>query len=204
MQEANKPKHHLKLDKKRSNADPNSAAFHFGTWEVTSAEPHLTNETKNQSPNSISAIDELLGVIGDHIAPKVSAHLKRLAPVQYGMQQTAYSRVRRLLEKEYKARPSLDFGGSFFTVAVKEGSSEVFHIDWNDAPQSITWLLPVGEGWVGGELCLPQLGYKIPTYPGQILGVLTRHLVHATTPVTSGRRIIFTCFTDSLVIKHSQ
>ncbi|KAK7439553.1 hypothetical protein VKT23_017481 [Stygiomarasmius scandens] len=105
--------------------------------------------------------------------------------------------IRRLYSrKQYlETRVWLDFGGAFLCIAVKEGSSEVYHLDWNDDPNSFAWIIAVGRGWTGGDFCLPQLGKRIPLQSGQILGALTRQLIHCGT-ATEGRRIVLTCFTD--------
>lgn len=113
----------------------------------------------------------------------------------------AHVRVSILLSAWLKKRPALDFGGSFFIVAVKEGSSEILHIDFNDDPNCVSWVILLGD-WTGGEFCLPQLGVRIPVRPGQALAVMTKILVHCTTPITSGRRIILTLFTDRTLLKH--
>jgi hypothetical protein len=86
-------------------------------------------------------------------------------------------------------------------VAIKEGSSEILHLDFNDDEHSVSWVVPVGD-WTGGEFCLPQLGVKIPVRPGQVLAVMTKTLVHCTAPITSGRRLIMTLFSDRTLLKH--
>ena len=113
----------------------------------------------------------------------------------------AHRRVLMLLNSELHARPALDFKGAFFTVAVKEGASEIIHLDFHDDRYSIAWVVPLGD-WAGGEFCLPQLGIKIPVRPGQALAVMTKVLVHCTAPITSGRRIILTLFCDQNLLKH--
>ncbi|TFK60052.1 hypothetical protein BDN72DRAFT_744869, partial [Pluteus cervinus] len=80
----------------------------------------------------------------------------------------------------------LDFQGAFFTIAAKEGTSERYHVDWNDGKESITWVIPIGPGWEGGEFCIPQLNAKIPVVSGQVFGAMTRLLAHCSTPITSG------------------
>ncbi|KAG2111493.1 uncharacterized protein F5147DRAFT_530838, partial [Suillus discolor] len=55
--------------------------------------------------------------------------------------------------------PVLDFFGAFFMFAIKEGMSEIYHVDWNNDLDSITWLLTLGD-WEGGELVLPQKGLE--------------------------------------------
>ena len=54
----------------------------------------------------------------------------------------------------------------------------------------------------GLELCLPQLGIKIPIIPGQILTILTGMMVHFSVP-GEGFRVVFTCFSDKFLMKHS-
>jgi hypothetical protein len=63
------------------------------------------------------------------------------------------------LANELANRPALSFGGAFFTVAVKEGSSELLLLDFNDDPNGISWIVPLGD-WEGGQFCVPQLGMK--------------------------------------------
>ncbi|KAJ7815265.1 hypothetical protein B0H14DRAFT_2304317, partial [Mycena olivaceomarginata] len=73
--------------------------------------------------------------------------------------------------------PNLNFDGLFFTVAVKEGSSEVLHVDWNNNLHTYAIIFCVGD-YTGGEFCIPQIGYRIPLRAGAILAVRTRLLAH--------------------------
>lgn len=110
--------------------------------------------------------------------------------------------MQEYLAAKLQARPGLDMGGPFFAVAVKEAGSGVVHIDWNDKRCIYAFVFAVGD-WTGGEFCAPQLGIKIPIRPGQVLAVLARVVAHFSAPVSSGRRIVFTCFTDSLLFDHA-
>ncbi|KAJ6591783.1 hypothetical protein DFH09DRAFT_835537, partial [Mycena vulgaris] len=77
--------------------------------------------------------------------------------------------------------PALDFEGVFFCITAKEGTSEFTHIDFNDPLPLVTliWVVsPPGASWTGRECCCPQLGYKIPLRPGQMLAVRARLLAH--------------------------
>ncbi|THV00966.1 hypothetical protein K435DRAFT_656240, partial [Dendrothele bispora CBS 962.96] len=85
---------------------------------------------------------------------------------------------------------------TFLCIAVKEGSSKFPHLDWNDDPNSFAWISAVGQGWKGGEFHIPHLGYHVPIQPGQILGALTRCLIHCGSKTEGGRRIVITCFSD--------
>ena len=98
--------------------------------------------------------------------------------------------------------PALNFNGAFFTVAVKEGGSEILHLDWSDGKKTITWVFAVGD-WKGCEFVAPQLGVRVPIVPGHLFRVLSRTLAHFTTPITSGRRVVFTCFTDQNLWAHT-
>lgn len=113
---------------------------------------------------------------------------------------SAYARVKKFLGKGERLK-YFDFGGVLFTLAVKERSSEILHIDSSDDPNAITWVLPLGD-WQGGKFCVPQLNIKIPIRPGQVLGAMTRILARRSAPVTSGRGIIFTLFSDKFLRKH--
>jgi hypothetical protein len=105
------------------------------------------------------------------------------------------------LGTELQGRPNLDLGPAFFTVAVKEGSSELFHQDWMDNNKyDLTWITVTGS-FEGAEFVLPQLNRRIPLRPGQLLGVLTSWLLHSGLEVKSGRQITFTMFGDSLPMR---
>ncbi|KAJ7093051.1 hypothetical protein C8R44DRAFT_564156, partial [Mycena epipterygia] len=69
------------------------------------------------------------------------------------------------LGDELAARDCIDWEGVFFCAAVKKGSSEIIHIDWNNALALLTFIFVVaepGSTWCGGEFCILQLGYKVP------------------------------------------
>ena len=196
-----------------------SPALHLGVWELYDEKPRVTSDSRNQSPEVVQAIDDFLLIIQQRIAPRLKNLLKEFCPQQHELQMRyvfinfylvlnniyiycrAHKRVQRRLHKEFKGRPALDFGGPFFTVAVKEGSSENIHIDFNDFRHSVTWVVPLGD-WTGGEFCAPQLGEKIPICPGQVFGGLTGILAHCSAPVKQGRRIILTLFSDKFLMSH--
>ncbi len=56
-------------------------------------------------------------------------------------QYRAYKCIMTNLTEELKNRLALQFGGAFFTVAVKEGSSEIVHLDFNNDPNGISWVV---------------------------------------------------------------
>ncbi|THU85898.1 hypothetical protein K435DRAFT_684689, partial [Dendrothele bispora CBS 962.96] len=95
----------------------------------------------------------------------------------------------------------LDFCGAFLCIAVKEGSPEIPHLDWNNDPNSFAWIAAIGKGWEGGDFCVPQLAYRVPIHSRQILGALARHLTHCSMKAEGGRRIVLTCFLDYGTLK---
>lgn len=108
--------------------------------------------------------------------------------------------------KEHKG--SFDFGGLFFTLAVKEGGSEDMHLDWGDSPFSLAIITSVGDR--AAYFCIPQLGIKIPLYPGQFLAVASRLLSHymcyvqdADSNAKSKRRVVIVAFCDALILAHA-
>jgi hypothetical protein len=83
---------------------------------------------------------------------------------------------------------------------VKEGGSRNLHLDFHDYKLGWAWVWCVGD-FEGGELCLPQLGVKIPLVPGQLIAFMAGSLAHFTAPF-KGKRIVFTGFSDSLIMMH--
>ncbi|KAG1720981.1 uncharacterized protein EDB91DRAFT_1256737 [Suillus paluster] len=179
-------------------------ALHLGVWEVQQSFPKVTRDTRLQTPEALSAIDRLLLAVGTHVAPKILALLQRYAPKQLDRQLRTNKVIKRLLRQEFLLRPALDFRGAFFCFAIKEGTSEVIHLDWNDDLDTITWLIALGE-WEGGEITLVYKGVerRIPLHAGSVFGFMARTWPHCTTPVTSGRRIILTCFSDSNLLRRA-
>jgi hypothetical protein len=169
--------------------------------------------------DAIAAIDELLNLVRQRIVPKAIEMTRYYLPEQWKAQERyvplqlkcqsmadllsrAYNRVHAWLGDELAKRPALDFKGAFFTIAVKEGGSEIVHIDWSDGRNTMTWVFAVGD-WEGGEFVAPQLGIRVPIVPGHLFGVMSRTVAHFTTPITSGQRVVFTCFTDQNLWAHT-
>ncbi|KAG1875981.1 hypothetical protein C8R48DRAFT_591757, partial [Suillus tomentosus] len=119
--------------------------LHLRVWKVQQAFPNVTRDTRLQSPETIKAIDRLFVIIGTHVVPKILALLKRYAPKQLDMQLRTNRVVKHLLRNEFLLMPSLDFKGAFFCLAIKNGISEIIHIDWNNSLDTITWLIVLGE-----------------------------------------------------------
>lgn len=93
--------------------------------------------------------------------------------------------------------------GAFFTLACNIGSSELWHLDWNDDSRLYAIIFCVSDqdgGWEGGDFNLPQLGYRIKLDEGDVLFILARRLIHCATTVLKGKRMVFTCFTDRFIV----
>lgn len=82
------------------------------------------------------------------------------------------------------------------------------HLDWGDSPFTLAIITSVGER--AAYFCIPQLGIKIPLYPGQFLAVASRLLSHymnyiedADTSLGVQRRVVLVAFCDHLIISHA-
>ncbi|KJA16329.1 hypothetical protein HYPSUDRAFT_58275 [Hypholoma sublateritium FD-334 SS-4] len=186
-------------------ADPNRSAtpaLHLGAWSINQSKPIITAHSRApaQSKEAEIAIDKFLKIINKYVAPMVTTFFKNEFPVQYGRQQRAHEHVSHKLREEFTKRPELDFGGAFFTVAVKEGSSERIHIDFNDDIKNVAFVVPFGD-FTGADLCLPQLNTRVPISAGQVVAFDAKLLAHCSSPIISGRRIILTLFTDYVTLK---
>ncbi|KAJ7331533.1 hypothetical protein DFH08DRAFT_649034, partial [Mycena albidolilacea] len=173
-------------------------AVHLGVWNLYSQKPHITADSRQKMKRVIAELDLFLGIIKSRVVPK----LENLAAWHFDegarIRHCIYQRVRATLQHKFHDRPNLDFGGLFFTIAVKEGSSEVLHVDWNDNLHTYAIIFAVGD-YTGGEFCVPQIGHRIPLRPGAVLVARTRLLAHCS-HVGCGRRLVFTCFTDSTLL----
>lgn len=110
--------------------------------------------------------------------------------------------MRNELGAEFEEMPWLDFKGAFFAIAIKEGGSEINHLDWSDDPKGLTWVAPVGT-WRGGDLKTIEMGLQTSIGPGDAIIANMREIVHAAAPVSQGTRITLTGFTCSFLAKHS-
>ncbi|KJA16317.1 hypothetical protein HYPSUDRAFT_71417 [Hypholoma sublateritium FD-334 SS-4] len=186
-------------------ADPNRSAtpaLHLGSWSINQAKPIITAHSRapTQSKEAEKAIDAFLKTVNKYVAPRIETFFKDNFPDQYNRQKRAYQHVACKLKNAYTSRPELNFGGTFFTVAVKEGSSERVHIDFNDDCKNVAFVVPFGD-FQGADLCVPQLKTRVPVLPGQVVAFNAKLLAHCSSPIISGRRIILTLFTDYIILK---
>ncbi|KAK7461467.1 hypothetical protein VKT23_008644 [Stygiomarasmius scandens] len=201
---------HLSVDANRTQM---GGAIHCGTWSHSTPEAVLTRDCQSratggvQSEEGVVEMDAFIGRLQNDLVPCVLGAMKMEDPEMYARMIHAHKFVhatihRRFSRKQYlETCCCLDFKGAFLCIAIKEGSSEVFHLNWQDDPNSLAWIAPLGKGWVGGDFCLPQLNMWIPIHPGWVLGAQTRRLIHCGSPVKNGRRIVVTCFSDRGTLK---
>ncbi|KAJ7207539.1 hypothetical protein GGX14DRAFT_567485 [Mycena pura] len=193
-------------------------AVHLGVWSLFSTTPYITADSRqkvvprNRTSSSIllartkekqvtAQLDVFLGIIKKSVVPKLESLVDWEMGEGTRIRHRVHQRVQAALKREFSQRPNLDFGGLFLAIAVKEGSSEVLHVDWNDNLQTYAIVFCIGD-YVGGEFCIPQIGRRIPLRPGAVLAVRTRLLAHCT-HVGSGRRVVITCFTDSTLLEQT-
>ncbi|KAF6749787.1 hypothetical protein DFP72DRAFT_818552, partial [Ephemerocybe angulata] len=193
----------LKLPDERVGNRSVDTSLHVGTWHLSARQPMITKDTRQEDPHLRHLMGKFVSIIRDEVAPAIAKLQKLWCSATWKKLQRARQYVKARVRDPHGQWPLVDFGGAFFAVAVKEGSSEIPHIDFNDHPLSMTWLVALGD-WEGAEFSLPQIGCNIPVRPGQALGAMTRRLVHCGTPVTEGRRLVLTMFTDNTLIKHSE
>ncbi|KAJ7716675.1 hypothetical protein DFH07DRAFT_973849 [Mycena maculata] len=186
-----------------------TAALHLGVWSLYARQPRITADShqtmisnSTQRARVVAAIDALCMIVKVHIVPKLVELMDEYVPGQSRVQNRIHERVTRLLEEDFRQRPTMDFGPVFYTMAVKEGSSERIHVDWNDNIHKYALIFCAGD-YTGGEFCVPQLNIRIPLRPGAVLAVRTRLLAHCATLVGQGRRLVFTCFTDSTLLEQT-
>lgn len=115
------------------------------------------------------------------------------------------SRVRQRLRrnasilKKLTLRPALDLGPAICSIAIKDGSSEILHLDFSDDPAFLTWIFVAGV-FLGGDFCSPQLGRRFPIRPGQLFAVRARYVVHCSAPY-QGRRVVMTGFMEATLLR---
>jgi hypothetical protein len=76
--------HHLI---KRETACSKMPAYHWGIWETTADKPCITLESKQQTPEVIVAIDQLLNLVKKFVAPKIIKLTKEYLPHQWVHQE---------------------------------------------------------------------------------------------------------------------
>ncbi|KAJ7170562.1 hypothetical protein C8R43DRAFT_944468 [Mycena crocata] len=168
-------------------------AFHFGIWGLYKQLPIITCNARASRKTSAKQLI---------LIPLID----RLLLLQLEIMGPVYARVKSALKEELRACPALDLGGLFYSCAMKEGSSEFIHIDFNDPLPLLTLIFVIsrpGQVWTGGEFCVPQLNIKTPFQGGQMLAVRTCLLAHCSATVTGEGCLVLTCFSDSTLLEHA-
>ncbi|KAJ3965579.1 hypothetical protein EV361DRAFT_810472 [Lentinula raphanica] len=195
----------LKYRKGRGDSNRSATpAIHVGIWEKFSNYPRLTTETwKMQNQYVKELMTQLIGLLSKKVAPRMVSILRTFYPQVWERQERALNRVRSLLAAEFAEMPWLDFGGAFFAVAIKTGSSERDHLDWSDDKYGLTWVSGVGD-WQGADLKALETGWQFPLQPGDAILANMRQMVHSASPIVSGQRITLTFFTCNFLASHSE
>ncbi|KAJ7638944.1 hypothetical protein FB45DRAFT_904332 [Roridomyces roridus] len=182
-------------------------ALHLGLWALSSSSPHYTADTLQKQicdpvkrGKVIGKMDKLGALVKKEVIPHLIRLMAEYAPEQTRVQNLIHEKVQGYLQSVITARPAMYFGPLFYTMAVKEGSSEKVHIDWNDSMQKYAIVFCVGD-YTGADFCVPQLDVRVPFPPRAAMAVQTRLLAHCATVVGSGRRLVFTCFTDCTLLE---
>ncbi|KAF6757756.1 hypothetical protein DFP72DRAFT_1110493 [Ephemerocybe angulata] len=193
------------LGLKNQNRSSETEAVHIGQWHIFTPQPIFTADTMKIYNNLTLRpyFVKFLKIIRDDIAPEVAQLTKCWCPGTWATQQKAYRYTKAILQRRNPELWELmDWKGAFFTIAIKEGVSEVLHLDWNDHPLAFTWVTAFGD-YTGGHFRAPQLGFDVPLPPGHILGALTRRLLHCGT-AAEGQRLVFTFFTNHTLVNHAE
>ncbi|KAJ7094719.1 hypothetical protein B0H15DRAFT_775892 [Mycena belliarum] len=191
-----------KEEKQRSK----TPAVHLGGWMLYGSEARITADSlqaglpEPQRTQVLESMDDMLGDIKAALFPITERIMHHAAPEQERSQAKAHAFMRHWCRETFEKRPNLDFGPLFFTMAIKEGASERIHVDWNDNLRKFALVWVLGN-FVGGLFCSSQLGIRVPVRGRSLLAVRTRLLGHNATLVGEGRRLVFTCFTDSVIFE---
>ncbi|KAK6977634.1 hypothetical protein R3P38DRAFT_2581515 [Favolaschia claudopus] len=186
--------------------------YHFGIWQHYALLPFITLDSLQSDLKGdryllvIQRMDEFLSLVKKYIVPAVQRMLQWYAPQQIQILEPVYEKVLETLGPQLRERPALNFGGLFFAIAAKEGSSERIHLDFFDVHGLVTFIFIVsrrGSTWSGGDFVAPQLGGRIPFKGGQAIAVRTRSIAHAGAEVTGLGRIVITCFCNSGLVERA-
>lgn len=204
-------------NKKKDNRSE-THAWHLGIWEHTSTEgPKVTVDSRQRKSISNEKADLLLlalrpvlhriGRIIERDYPDMWARAvwyepRRLCSMSLTIWSSAHQRVvnSKHVTALLRKRPALDLGPVAFSVAVKEGGSELLHADFSDDFSHFSYVFAVGD-WTGGAWSAPQTKQSYPIVRGDVLAARTHLLAHCSQPL-QGRRFVFTLFTEKNLLKH--
>jgi hypothetical protein len=178
--------------------------YHWGAWTETGKDDRVipTKETLKGGTRS-NPHD------GAHAFKYRMSVMKSFGPLTHAI-DILFRTVDRKLRNAYQQTfQQLDSGESIFFTTEKK-SEELFplrailvntltepHIDRDDWAGGWAWIAPFGS-FSKGDLCLPQLGIRVPLPPGAIAGLRGRELVHFTDKWVGSRYSIVHFFKDSI------
>ncbi|VDB85043.1 unnamed protein product [Peniophora sp. CBMAI 1063] len=178
-------------DKNRSS----TSAGHIGCWSHSAKEIFVTHDSWDQTPSVKAELKKLCTAVTRDISPTIGFIQERYLPNQHDLVKRARKALLANGLARLKEQPYLDFE-TFLCMAIKFGSSEIWHLDHKDDRRLMAFVVPLGK-WEGkAMLCFPQLGMKVDVKHGEIIAFLSNTLVHWSTLPESGERCVLTCFVD--------
>ncbi|KAJ7599513.1 hypothetical protein C8J56DRAFT_1094410 [Mycena floridula] len=136
-------------------------SVHLGICITTPPQPFPTSPTMNQTPAVKHKLNKLRGMIQEVFSQKLCRIMAHYLPKQLEKSDSIVKSDDTSINCSKKDK--LDFGPTFFTVAVKSGSSEILHLDMMDDAEDFTWIAVVGD-FTGGYFYAPQFGIRIPDF----------------------------------------
>ncbi|KAF8324837.1 hypothetical protein F5887DRAFT_901971 [Amanita rubescens] len=184
-----------------SSRSSGTSSYHLGVWRRYSDHAMVTLDTQCRGFNhQQKQCKNFLRAVQRHVAPALKRLMERYTKEEWAMRKRQVN-FGWLFHEADKSELELDFYGSFTTVAVTNGVSDILHTDRSDA--GLTWVLPIGK-WEGGDLGFAQFGRSINLKEGDAVAFQANFLAHQSSPLLGGDRLAFTCFTDSNLMKDSQ
>ncbi|KAI9765984.1 MAG: hypothetical protein M1840_006991 [Geoglossum simile] len=178
--------------------------YHWGTWTETGKDHKVipTKETLKGGTRSNPSD-------GCHAFSYRVSTMKSFGPLTAAV-DLLFSTIDPKLHKAYRAAyQRLDPGERIFCTT-EDPKKELFplrailvntltepHVDSDDWIGGWAWISPFGN-FSGGDLCLPQLGVRVPLPPGGIAGLRGRELVHFTDKWSGSRYSIVHFFKESI------
>jgi hypothetical protein len=207
-------------DERRHTKVDQRDTFHIGSWKRSSRRPFYSADLLQKgNARKQEGILNFTGTISKLCQSVVQPRIYQWDPVYF--QQTAHC---ALTTDDYLQQNRIDpdawlkaikssgcdnpllFGGLASMLAATTGQSETPHLDKSDGAYTIVIVcaptgfgdedLPFDQQW--GQIEFPQLGYRMPLRPGQILAFQANYILHSATPLpftNIDRRLVLTLFT---------
>ncbi|KAI9765838.1 MAG: hypothetical protein M1840_007120 [Geoglossum simile] len=178
--------------------------YHWGTWTETGKDHKVipTKETLNGGTRSNPSD-------GCHAFSYRVSTIKSFGPLTAAV-DLFFSTIDQKLHKAYRAAYQRLNPGEKIFCTTEDPKKELFplrailvntltepHVDSDDWIGGWAWISPFGN-FSGGDICLPQLGVRVPLPPGGIVGLRGRELVHFTDKWSGSRYSIVHFFKESI------